>query len=189
MTEMNLNTTNTAEEACADTVAAENSTGEKGTEHCSQCSKHCPVTALKCGRGREFFGLTKEQSGEGRDEQGDHEHHHGHGEDSGHEHGHRHGRGQEGRESRGHGHWHGGEEEGREHGHGRRHGGEESREGRGNERAFSGEAEGLYGLMRACGHQLYHGSESQDLFGALDEAEQAELTRLLGKLIEDWKTK
>ena len=66
---------------------------------CPQCDNHCPVDALKCGRGRKYFGVA--------DGEHDHEHEHGHG------HSHDHGHGQE----HGHGHDHGqdGEQHGRDH--------------------------------------------------------------------------
>lgn len=28
---------------------------------CPQCENHCPVDALKCGKGREFFGIEKSE--------------------------------------------------------------------------------------------------------------------------------
>ena len=59
----------------------------EGTQFCEQCENHCPINALKCGRGRRFFGLEPQEGGE-------HEHRHRHdgesGRRNGHPHGHRH---------------------------------------------------------------------------------------------------
>lgn len=57
-----------------------------------------------------------------------------------------------------------------------------------------GKPDDLYGLMRACGHYLHHSSGNpqreegrQQLFAALDEAEQETLKGLLKKLTESWE--
>lgn len=63
----------------------------EGQETCPMCENHCPVTELRCGRGRAHFGLTNDAGDHPRDGG----HHHGH------EHGHGHHRG-------GHGRCHGG---------------------------------------------------------------------------------
>ena len=220
-------------------------------EHCTQCPNQCPVTDLKCGRGRKYFG----QQSEGEKE--DHRHEHGaeyrerhdheHGEEHRHEHGHE--RGEE------HGHEHG-EGHGHEHRHDHIH----------RQDMFCGQDD-LYSMLRACGHYLFHrfgknmgqgrilsilseresitqkelqemlriqpgsmteiltkleekglvrrkkdeedkrrciieltedGQKSSDrrkqqeeeqtrLFASLDDAEQEELKRLLGKLLESWE--
>ena len=51
---------------------------------CPNCDRHCPVSALRCGRGREYFGIAEPQ--------GNHESGHGR---AGHGHEHRHGRSDE----------------------------------------------------------------------------------------------
>ena len=33
---------------------------EKEMSYCNQCSNHCPETALKCGRGRNYFGIAED---------------------------------------------------------------------------------------------------------------------------------
>ncbi len=33
---------------------------KKEAEFCQQCPNHCQVSALKCGRGRKFFGISTE---------------------------------------------------------------------------------------------------------------------------------
>ena len=38
------------------------------TQTCPQCDNHCPVDALRCGRGRKYFGVSDNS----------HEHDHGH---------------------------------------------------------------------------------------------------------------
>ena len=43
---------------------------------CPNCDRHCPVSALHCGRGREYFGIAEP---EGRDGRGQDHHAHGHG--------------------------------------------------------------------------------------------------------------
>lgn len=49
---------------------------------------------------------------------------------------------------------------------------------------------GPIGLLRQCGHMLHHGGAAgEDLLAALNEQEQQELERLLGKLLEDWKAR
>lgn len=49
---------------------------------------------------------------------------------------------------------------------------------------------GPVGLLMQCGHILHHGgAEGDDLLSALDAQEQAELERLLGKLLDSWKSK
>lgn len=49
---------------------------------------------------------------------------------------------------------------------------------------------GPIGYLRQCGHMLHHGgANGEDLLAALDAQEQAELERLLGKLLEDWKAR
>lgn len=53
-----------------------------------------------------------------------------------------------------------------------------------------GGADGPVGLLRQCGHILHHGGVSgEDLLSALTEQDQAELTRLLGALLADWKSR
>lgn len=49
--------------------------------------------------------------------------------------------------------------------------------------------QGPIGLLMQCGHMLHHGGAEGDLLAALNEQEQAELERLLGKLVADWKAK
>lgn len=49
-------------------------------EYCTQCPNQCPVTDLKCGRGRKYFGQQSEREKE----------EHGHGPREGHNHGHNH---------------------------------------------------------------------------------------------------
>ena len=43
---------------------------------CPNCDRHCPVSALHCDRGREYFGIAEP---EGRDGRGQDHHAHGHG--------------------------------------------------------------------------------------------------------------
>ena len=43
---------------------------------CPNCDRHCPVSALHCGRGREYFGIAES---EGRTGSGQDHHAHGHG--------------------------------------------------------------------------------------------------------------
>ena len=50
---------------------------------CPQCDNHCPVDALRCGKGRKFFGV----EGEDHDHAHDHGHHH-HGHEGGRHHKH-----------------------------------------------------------------------------------------------------
>lgn len=35
-------------------------------QHCNQCENECPVDALRCGRGRRYFGLEAEDSRTGK---------------------------------------------------------------------------------------------------------------------------
>ncbi|MDO5546073.1 MAG: hypothetical protein Q4F81_09690 [Eubacteriales bacterium] len=50
--------------------------------------------------------------------------------------------------------------------------------------------EGPLGLLMQCGHVLHHGGASgEGLLRALSAEEQTELERLLGLLLEDWKTR
>lgn len=80
---------------------------------CNGCGRHCPSTALSCGRGRMLFG--QDAQGPGAAEHGGHEgcgHHGGHGRRGGH--------------------------------HGPHIGGEQTMDAR------------LAGLLRMCGHTLYH---------------------------------
>lgn len=47
-------------------------------EFCDGCPNHCPKNALKCGRGRERFGLKDiDNDGENSHNRSGHEHHHG----------------------------------------------------------------------------------------------------------------
>ncbi|MGN0404556.1 MAG: hypothetical protein ACI4F1_04990, partial [Bariatricus sp.] len=98
----------------------------KEVKVCDQCPNHCPVTELRCPRGR------RAMLGENQAEQMQYEGHHGHG-----EHGHPgefHGHGNHG----GHG----------EHGGHHRHGGHPGEHG-GHGRGF--DEDSLSGLMQACG--------------------------------------
>lgn len=236
---------------------------------CTQCPNHCPVTDLKCGRGRSYFG----QQGEMTEEKRDHEGHYGYEQECGHKHEKRHEQEYEYKHDHGqelkHKHDHERKHDHKhaqgyvcEHGQGHKHD-----HGHGYEQKMPWEQDDLYNTLRACGHYLYHrfgkdmgqgrilailseresitqkelqemlriqpGSateiltkleekglllrkrderdkrcciielteegrgafdrrkrqeeERSKLFTALDEAEQKELKRLLGKLLEDWE--
>ena len=45
---------------------------------CPNCDRHCPVSALHCGRGREYFGIAQPEGRTGG-RQDNHAHGHGHG--------------------------------------------------------------------------------------------------------------
>lgn len=45
---------------------------------CPNCDRHCPVSALHCSRGREYFGIAELEGRTGRG-QDHHAHDHGHG--------------------------------------------------------------------------------------------------------------
>lgn len=47
-----------------------------------------------------------------------------------------------------------------------------------------GTPDDLYGLLRACGHMLYHGGGSDDICRKLTEDEQTQLKALLKKIVE-----
>jgi DNA-binding MarR family transcriptional regulator len=134
-------------------------------DHCPMCPNHCPAGSPKCGRGERYFaggGQTAEV------ENGDnHEHSHGDGENHEHGHGGRHGhgdgetggRGAGGRYGHGDGET-GGHGAGGRHGHGHgdageQHSDEQERNGRSYDEMFE-RRDDLYGLMRQCGHHLYH---------------------------------
>ncbi len=104
-------------------------------DYCTQCPNQCPVTDLKCGRGRNYFSQTEGKELGKNQEQSNH----WHGEPDEH-YQHRHGHG--GRPECMHKHG-----EGCEHKH--KHG-----------RGLCYEKDNLYGMMRACGHYLYHRSGS-----------------------------
>lgn len=76
-------------------------------------------------------------------------------------------------------------------GRGRRHFGLESSEGGEGRHGHRQELpSGPIGLLRQCGHLLHHGGAAGDnLLAALNEQEQAELERLLEKLLSDWKSR
>lgn len=40
---------------------------------CPNCDRHCPISALRCGRGREYFGIS-EPTDRGNREHSHHEH-------------------------------------------------------------------------------------------------------------------
>lgn len=52
----------------------------EGQATCPMCENHCPVTELRCGKGRAHFGLTNSAG----DHPCDGGHHHGHEHDHGH---------------------------------------------------------------------------------------------------------
>lgn len=105
---------------------------DRNHNYCTQCPNQCPVTDLKCGRGRNYFArqgiLVEDNHAHEHDyehnHEHDHEHRHGHDREHNHDHDHEHG----------HGHKHG-------HGHGR---------------DFFCDQDDLYSLLRTCGHYLYH---------------------------------
>lgn len=108
--------------------------------NCNRCPKGCPLTALSCGRGREYLGQLKEQGlvpqSLGADASLGEASVSGHGHGDGHGHGYGHGHGQHGD-----GHW-----EGHGHGGGCGHGGrKEERE--------------LAALLSACGSQMNRRAE------------------------------
>ena len=51
---------------------------EKELKYCNQCPNHCPETALKCGRGKEFFSQMQEGNAEAGEELYHRETPHGH---------------------------------------------------------------------------------------------------------------
>lgn len=101
-------------------------------EVCTQCPNHCPISDLKCGRGR------RAMLGEGQEHGEMHERGEGRG------HGEGRGRG-EGRERRGHG---------RHHGHGEHGSHDEQSDHHGEHRGMH-EEDSLAGLMHATGHFLH----------------------------------
>ena len=106
----------------------------ENTAYCNGCPKNCPLNALRCGRGRAYL---EQQHQEGKfleialpaSEGHDHGHDHGHSCE------HRHGRG---------------------YGHGSHPGGHGGWRGEGAPDVDMENPDGLYALMRACGHVLYH---------------------------------
>ncbi len=106
----------------------------ENTAYCNGCPKNCPLNALRCGRGRAYL---EQQHQEGKfleialpaSEGHDHGHDHGHSCE------HRHGRG---------------------YGHGSHPGGHGGWRGEGAPDIDMENPDGLYALMRACGHVLYH---------------------------------
>lgn len=74
-------------------------------------------------------------------------------------------------------------------GKGRRHFGLEPAEG-GKEKHGRQLPEGPLGLLMQCGHFLHHsGLYGENLLQVLSPAEQAELERILSKLLVDWKNR
>lgn len=167
--------------------------------NCNRCPNGCPLGQLKCGRGRKYLeelhaqglALEYQESSGGKEYDGHGHGEHGHG---GHEHGeHRHG-GHEHGEHRHGGHGHG------EHGHGDCEHGEYEHEkhdcgghdhekcggkGKGS-RCFEQDQDELYGLMRACGHYLYHKADNNScqkrimrILGKQKEVNQKELLEIL----------
>lgn len=56
---------------------------------CPQCDNHCPIDALRCGKGRKFFGVEGEDQERGHDHDHDYGHaHHHHGHEGRHHHKH-----------------------------------------------------------------------------------------------------
>ncbi len=106
----------------------------ENTAYCNGCPKNCPLNALRCGRGRAYL---EQQHQEGKFLEialpASEEHDHGH--DHGHSCEHRHGRG---------------------YGHGSHPGGHGGWRGEGAPDIDMENPDGLYALMRACGHVLYH---------------------------------
>ena len=106
----------------------------ENTAYCNGCPKNCLLNALRCGRGRAYL---EQQHQEGKfleialpaSEGHDHGHDHGHSCE------HRHGRG---------------------YGHGSHPGGHGGWRGEGAPDIDMENPDGLYALMRACGHVLYH---------------------------------
>lgn len=106
----------------------------ENTAYCNGCPKNCLLNALRCGRGRAYL---EQQHQEGKfleialpaSEGHDHGHDHGHSCE------HRHGRG---------------------YGHGSHPGGHGGWRGEGAPDVDMENPDGLYALMRACGHVLYH---------------------------------
>lgn len=117
---------------------------DRNHNYCTQCPNQCPVTDLKCGRGRNYFAqqgiLVEDNHAHEHDyehnHEHDHEHSHGHDREYNHDHDHEH--------NHGHGHSHD-----HEHGHGHKH-------GHGHGRDFFCDQDDLYSLLRTCGHYLYH---------------------------------
>ena len=107
---------------------------DRNHNYCTQCPNQCPVTDLKCGRGRNYFAqqgmVTEENHEQSHEHSSEHEYGHNH------EHGHEHEYGHKYEHDHGHDHKHG-------HGHG--HG-----------RDFFCDQDDLYSLLRTCGHYLYH---------------------------------
>lgn len=58
--------------------------------NCPRCGNHCPVSALKCGKGRKYFGVENEVSVDRREHKHDCEHKHEHECRQDHEHKHKH---------------------------------------------------------------------------------------------------
>ena len=138
----------------------------ENTAYCNGCPKNCPLNALRCGRGRAYL---EQQHQEGKFLEialpASEEHDHGHDHDCEHRHGHACGphSGRHGRSGAGeHGPERHGQERGCgwEHGHGCGHGpnpgGHGGWRGEGAPDVDMENPDGLYALMRACGHVLYH---------------------------------
>ena len=57
--------------------------GNSQTQTCPQCENHCPVDALRCGKGRKYFGVTDDAQERGHSREHDHgcghSHEHDHG--------------------------------------------------------------------------------------------------------------
>jgi DNA-binding MarR family transcriptional regulator len=127
---------------------------------CEQCPNHCPVNALHCSRGKEFFGEAG-QMAEGREELGNREKHEGH---SRHE-GHTRKRQQEEYSTKDSaGAWQQDGIDSRTHmrhscGQGRENRFEHEHKGRRKRREIQ-QQDNLYGSLRMCGHYLYHRGES-----------------------------
>lgn len=117
---------------------------DRNHNYCTQCPNQCPVTDLKCGRGRNYFaqqGMAAEEDHEQSHEHSS-EHEYGHNHEHGHEHEYGH------KYEHDHGHIH---EHGHNHGHDHKHG-----HGHGHGRDFICDQDDLYSLLRTCGHYLYH---------------------------------
>lgn len=137
----------------------------ENTAYCNGCPKNCLLNALRCGRGRAYL---EQQHQEGKfleialpaSEGHDHGHDHGHSCE------HRHGRG---------------------YGHGSHPGGHGGWRGEGAPDVDMENPDGLYALMRACGHVLYHqgGRKSGQgrilrIFSHCESMSQRELQEILG---------
>lgn len=98
----------------------------ENTAYCNGCPKNCPLNALRCGRGRAYL---EQQHQEGKFLEIALP------PSEGHDHGHDHGHG---------------------YGHGPHPGGHDDWHGEGVPDVDMENPDGLYALMRACGHVLYH---------------------------------